>query len=816
MYEVFLSFKNTIGKNADGSEIYTSDRDIAQKLYDALTAIGIDTFYSNAEVRRRGDSRWQELIDTALEQSKVIIVIGTKLEYVRSPRVAYEWRYFRDQIDRGRARGMLTVMEGFDLGELPPAFTGIENISPRNVEGIIDMTRRMLRKLYAQTAAKPEPEVALKPKAAPAPEVDRALTEAVAESKTEPVVEAKPEVKSVPKPKAAPAPKAEAKPTTQPKADADVQRVLRKMESNPNSEYKYKVVNNEIVITRYTGDKKVLDIPTEIDGIRVSRIGECAFENCRSLESVTVGQSVTEIGDAAFRNCKKLRSITILDGVAIIGNSVFYGCTNLVSITIPNSTKSLGDDVFSNCHGLVSITIPESVQSMGVRAFYKCTSLEIINVSGGNPAYSSIKGVLFSKNGDKLICYPAGRKGAYCIPRSVKEISAYAFAFCEEITSITIPDSVTVINLASFRNCRKLASIHVSPDNPNYTDIDGVLVYKETEELECCPAGIKGEYAIPQRVKSVNFRAFEGCTSLTSVVIHNRVTSIKKNAFENCTLTVHAPHKPEYYGYTPDRGVTWTCRSSLKPLLIALCVVVVLSVIDAVVWGSGTTVPSNTNDGNASSVVQVSSEARDEEVSSVSSVAPVSSVESEARGEEVIDITTSEADFSYKISNGEVEIIDYKGSATEVIIPSEIDGANVTDINTAFEWNAKLRNVIIPEGVTDISACGFRYCTSLESITMPQSITKIGRIAFYGCSSLTSITIPSNVTEIGKDAFKSCHSLENITIPDSVTSIGEDAFSTFNENTVVYAPYDASYYGYSLEYLEYDGTKWHVTWVVTD
>lgn len=182
-------------------------------------------------------------------------------------------------------------------------------------------------------------------------------------------------------------------------------------------------------------------------------------------------------------------------------------------------------------------------------------------------------------------------------------------------------------------------------------------------------------------------------------------------------------------------------------------------------------------------------------------------------------------DYLYEVlSDGTVKIIDYYGSATNLTIPSTIDGKSVTSIGwNAFENCTSLINVTIPNSVTYIGQeafCGctnltnviipnsvtyigqkafydctsltsvaipngvkgiggltFYGCTSLISVTIPNGIADIGILAFYGCSSLTSITIPNRVTSIGSFAFQGCSNLESITIPNSVTDIGDAAFS---------------------------------------
>ena len=152
-----------------------------------------------------------------------------------------------------------------------------------------------------------------------------------------------------------------------------------------------------------TGIEGELEIPSEIDGVAVTAIGEGAFQNCFLLTSVTIPDSVTSIGDYAFDYCMGLTSVTIGDGVTSIGGAAFTSCVALTSVTIGNSVTSIGDSAFWCCTSLTSVTIPDSVTSIEDSAFYFCTSL--ISVT---------------------------------IPDSVTSIGSSAFRECSSLTSITI------------------------------------------------------------------------------------------------------------------------------------------------------------------------------------------------------------------------------------------------------------------------------------------------------------------------------------------------------------------------------------------
>ena len=115
----------------------------------------------------------------------------------------------------------------------------------------------------------------------------------------------------------------------------------------------------------------------------VTSIGESAFENCRSLTSVTIPNSVTSIGWSAFFYCKSLTSVTIPDSVTSVGAYAFLGCTSLTSVTIPNSVTSIGGCAFDECWSLTSVTIPDSVTSIGQHAFNGCRSLTSVTIPDG-------------------------------------------------------------------------------------------------------------------------------------------------------------------------------------------------------------------------------------------------------------------------------------------------------------------------------------------------------------------------------------------------------------------------------------------------
>ncbi len=252
-----------------------------------------------------------------------------------------------------------------------------------------------------------------------------------------------------------------------------------------------------------------------------------------SVEYNGATYSVTSIGRDAFMNCPDLISISIPNTVTSIGGFAFRDCTGLISITIPNSVTSIGRSAFSGCTGLTSITIPNSVTSIEPCVCFGCSSLNSINVASGSTHYSSIEGVLYDYDQSTLIQCPA-TKPSISIPNSVTAISEGAFSYCSRLTSVTISNNVIYIGEDAFFKCSSLNSINVASENTHYSSIDGVLYDYAKDTLIQCPA-TKTSVSIPNSVTIIGDLAFADCISLTSVTIPNNVTTIGYSAFEDCS-----------------------------------------------------------------------------------------------------------------------------------------------------------------------------------------------------------------------------------------------------------------------------------------
>lgn len=189
----------------------------------------------------------------------------------------------------------------------------------------------------------------------------------------------------------------------------------RKLYSFSSTDTKHEIEGGYIYFNESTGtitycDKSVIsvEIPSKINGISVTNIGECAFYNCSSLVNIVIPNCVTNIEHGVFEDCNSLTNIIIPNSITSIGDFAFSDCSSLTNIIIPDSVTSIGDFAFSNCNSLTSITIPSSVTSIDLSAFENCNNLTNITIPNSVTKISDLFG---SCDKNKLIF--SVEKGSY-------------------------------------------------------------------------------------------------------------------------------------------------------------------------------------------------------------------------------------------------------------------------------------------------------------------------------------------------------------------------------------------------------------------
>jgi hypothetical protein len=305
--------------------------------------------------------------------------------------------------------------------------------------------------------------------------------------------------------------------------------------------------NQTVLIAYPEGLKGSYAIPSS-----VISIGGYAFYNCTNLTNVTISNSVTTIGDWAFTGCS-LTSVTIGNGVTNIGSYAFDNCTSLTNVTIPGNVTEIGSAAFSGCP-VISLTIPNSVRSIDIWAFGGCSRLTSLMLSDGITNIGSfafdnctsltnvaIPGSVRSVG--SYAFYGCSNLATLIISNGVASLGDYGFFGCGSLTNVFIPASMTNIGVAAFTSCTGLTGFAIDALNPAYSTVDGVLFDKNQSTLVEFPAGLAGNYSIPDSVINIGSDAFYFCTGLTSVIMGTNVTSIGDSAFCACTslATVNIP-----------------------------------------------------------------------------------------------------------------------------------------------------------------------------------------------------------------------------------------------------------------------------------
>lgn len=315
------------------------------------------------------------------------------------------------------------------------------------------------------------------------------------------------------------------------------------------------------------------------------------------------------------------------------------------------------------------------------------------------------------------------------IPDSVTVIGDFSFAHCPNLKEVQISENVTFIDTGAFGDCKSLTGIWVDPKNWDYSSDDqGVLYSKNKMTLLQVPASFEGEFTVPEGVIDIGYGAFEGCDRLTAVTLADSVHSIGAYAFCDCSALAELaiPSRVEYIG-----NDAFASCPKLQQMSVAK------ENLHFTVDGNG-----NLCTADQSRIVYVPGA---------------------FAGDYVVPEGTRQigADF---MSNCD--------GLTSVQIP---DG--VTQIgHYAFAGCDNLQSVSIAESVSQIDAYTFEGCKSLEQVNLPRAVTHIKWGLFRGCRMLTQLPIHDAVQTIDDFAFAECYSLTDIVIPASVKFVGHYAF----------------------------------------
>lgn len=256
------------------------------------------------------------------------------------------------------------------------------------------------------------------------------------------------------------------------------------------------------------------------DGVTV--IGEFAFNNCRALENLVLPDSVTHIYSFAFDSCSKVNLPSLPKNLETLGELAFQDC-NFESVTLPDHFVSVARRAFARNKNLTTVAVPTSVESIDSTAFSDCSGLTAYTVAPENQNYKSVDGVLFTKDGTKLIDYPAAKPGSfYIVPNGVTELADYAFSGCSQLNGLILPEGLTTIGTETLSGCSGLTSLYL----PQGVTTVGGAAFRGCSALE--------QIDLSDTLKTIGSYAFDYCTSLRSVTLPASLTEIGHYAFGYC------------------------------------------------------------------------------------------------------------------------------------------------------------------------------------------------------------------------------------------------------------------------------------------
>lgn len=182
-----------------------------------------------------------------------------------------------------------------------------------------------------------------------------------------------------------------------------------------------------------------------------------------------------------FEDCSSLSEISVNGPIKTLSVGVFKG-TKLNSYTIPESVENIQGKAFSDCYELTKLIIGKNVKTIESGCASYCTNFREFDVSEENESYTSIDGVLFSKDKTKLVSYPHGKADSnYTVPSSVTTIGSRSFETTENLKSVSFPSSLERIEESAFLSSptfnKKLAEIHAKSKKPPYVVYNGFGQY---------------------------------------------------------------------------------------------------------------------------------------------------------------------------------------------------------------------------------------------------------------------------------------------------------------------------------------------------
>ncbi len=510
--------------------------------------------------------------------------------------------------------------------------------------------------------------------------------------------------------------------------------------------------NDFVIITDCDESATEIVLPPQIEGLPVTEISRKAFENCSSLQSISLPDSITKIDSSAFIGCSSLTAIEIPDSVTTLGSCAFEECTSLTDVKLSNSLTEISSQTFRRCESLKSIDIPESVTVFKAQAF---AASKLEEITGGEniqfiygrafehiPFFNNQPEVKYFRNW-LIGCDPtatvievkegtvaiadnalrrADRLTDISIPDSVTYISPIAFDLdihffnnqvgikyadkwiigCDEdVTNVEIKEGTRAILEKAFSSCTLLESITIP---------DSIVSIGDKAFYEC--SGLK-DVTLSNSITALPYGMFSNCSSLESINIHDKITSIGTYCFSNCdsltniVLPDSLTELGKYCFLGCDGFTSITLPNSITEIPVS-CFASCKNLVDI-------TFPDNlTSIGNCAF----------EKCNSLIEITIPETVE--YIGENVFALC----------KNLENVYVD-ENNSNYISVDGVLFDKDKTQI-LCYPTNSKITEYTVPDTIKNIPYYTFYECANIESIVLPESVESIE--IFYCCPKLRSIT----------------------------------------------------------------------------
>ena len=512
------------------------------------------------------------------------------------------------------------------------------------------------------------------------------------------------------------------------------------VESNYSVGLKYSLNTDEkgytVVGIGYCEDTDLV-IPATYRGLPVTAIGSNAFESVRSFKSVSIPASVTTIGEKAFAHCG-VTSVTFATNsqLTTVDMYAFFSSSSLQSIALPDGVTTIGEAAFNGCNNITSISIPDSITTIENRA--------LDFNSSAFTAYNNAKYLGNSTNPYLVLVKASDTSITTCnIHTDAKLIYAFAFKDCTLLTSVTIPDSVTIIGNSVFYKCDALESLIIGS---GVTSIGDGIIYYESYDA---------------KLKSVYYGGTAEDWNKIAIGEYNGNLTDAARYYYSATAPLE---EGNFWHYIEDVPTVWTYTTVTFDLNAEADSDTLESA--KYYYSASCTLPTLERPGYVFKGWTLDNSVE----------TPVIFTDA------VWQITDDTVAFTA------VWEADSQMSVFAFITKAVVVGGGTQNSCTITGYTGSGGDVIIPNGVTTIGKGIFQFNTSITSVVIPDSVTTIGDNAFDQCESLKTVRFGTNsqLTTIGVSAFSFCPNIESISISDSVTSIGKYAFYYCNSLSTVY------------------------------